>query len=110
MNEIYWITRLDTINIFITIVSVLGLLITIFIIVAYICYGHDKDNDALKIVNKFMKIVFPVTFISILGSIFIPTTKEAILIYGVDEAVDYINSNDKLSDALDKFIIEYTKK
>lgn len=117
MSEIYWITRLDTINTYTTITCILGLFATVLSIIVYVDSYFEEDKKTVKIACKSMKIIFPITIIGILGNIFIPTTKEALLIYGVGGTIDYIKSNDKIKhlpdkcvDASDKFISEYTKE
>lgn len=57
-----------------------------------------------------------VFFVSVFMNIFIPTTNEALLIYGVGGTIDYIKANDtakqlpdKCVKALDKYLDNLTK-
>jgi hypothetical protein len=114
MNEIYWITRLDAINTIFSaflIISIVALVVFIFIALANLDYW---DNSCTWFSKKYLKICCPILFISILGTAFVPTTKEALLIYGVGGTIDYIKSKntvkklpDKAIKALDKFLDEY---
>jgi hypothetical protein len=111
MNELYWITRCDPIGnaalVFLIISSVaLGLLI-----LAYIASSDDNDQSGVNLAKKLLKRVAPVFIISLLMEVFIPTTKEALVIYGVGGTVDYLKANpiakklpDKCINALDKWV------
>lgn len=116
MNEIYWITRLDAINTMFSTFLVLSIVsLGIFTFIALVNID-EWDSNYTKFTKKFLKTFCPVLFISLLGTVFIPTTKEALLIYGVGGTIDYIKSNetakgipDKAVKALDKFLEEYNK-
>jgi hypothetical protein len=111
MNELYWITRCDPIGnaalVFLIISSVaLGLLI-----LGYVACSEDNDQSGVNLAKKLLKMVAPVFIISLLIEVFIPTTKEALVIYGVGGTVDYIKQNpiakqlpDKCVKALDKWV------
>lgn len=116
MNEIYWITRLDAINTTFSTFLILGIAaLVIFTFIALVNL-EDWDDNCTRFSKKYFRICCPVLFISLLGTVFIPTTKEALLIYGVGGTIDYIKSNetakgipDKAVKALDKFLEEYNK-
>lgn len=114
MNEIYWITRLDGIG---TLSNVLiGL--AIFAIIAYsigygVCvinkqYHSDSDPDSDYLFGQaLLKISKPFLIGGIIGlliNLFVPTTKEALAIYGVGGTIDYIKSNDKVKQIPDKAV------
>lgn len=108
MSELYWITRCNgicTVAIIFLVLSAAGLGLTL---VGYFVGESEKDK---KITKNFFKISFPTFIVSILLVLFVPTTKEALLIYGVDGTMDYIKSNptakqipDKCIKALDKWV------
>lgn len=115
MSELYWLTRFDGLN-------KLGL-IMLFISLAFFCTMvifffaslEDKDEDGITLVKKGMKVSFPIFIVGLLMVIFIPTTKQALLIYGIGGTIDYLKSNDtakqlpdKYIKALDKWVDEYT--
>lgn len=115
MNEIYWITRLNSLNaIFCISSSILGLALVGSAIIYFSTVNDSymkKENEAMK---KCIKFSFPSLIISILLLVFTPTTKEAIMIWGVGGTIDYIKSNetakqlpDKCIMALGKFVDEY---
>ena len=129
MNEIYWITRLDAICAFLWIVSLLSfLLLGILLFVAIISkINAENDEENCEDWNEYMqrykecmryaKIGVIVFLVSVFINIFIPTTKQALLIYGVGGTIDYIKSNDtakqlpdKCVKALDKYLDNLTKE
>ena len=110
MSEIYWLTRLDTIN-------VLCLIVTIFS--AILCFifgifGWCEEIERLKIAAKTLVVPFVV---ALLGFIFIPTEKEMMMILGLGQTIDYIQENetikelpDKCVEALDAWVESLTKE
>lgn len=122
MNEIYWITRLNAICNFLTAVAVVSFLISTFIAVFVVC-SRIKVNDYKKgsenwnyymqkfkmFLSYFKRSIF-VAIIACFINLFIPTTNEALMIYGIGSTIDYIKSNetakrlpDKCIKALDKW-------
>ena len=123
MNEIYWITRLDTICNFLTAVAVVCFMISTVTGIIAMCNKFDADdyeedgkyyNCCMKkfkmFLSYFKRFIF-VTIIACLINFFIPTTNEALMVYGVGGTIDYIKSNktakqlpDKCIKALDKWV------
>lgn len=129
MNEIYWITRLDGICGFLTLIAVFSVIATVVLFFiglikrgdAYIysecsqtCEQHIETSKMCLYFAKRCAIAF---FVSVFMNAFIPTTNEALLIYGVGGTIDYIKSNgtakqipDKCVKALDKWVENLTKE
>jgi len=115
MSELYWITRCDPIG---TAALVFLIISTIFLgilILGYVACSEDADKNGINMTKKLFKIVIPVFAISLLIKIFIPTTKEALVIYGVGGTVDYLKANptakklpDKCINALDKWVDSFS--
>lgn len=114
MSEIYWLTRLDAINDLLLIcVLVLGIISAVCLVSAGISYMENEDGILEQSLKGVKKTIAPF-IVSVLLFIFIPTTKDALLIWGVGGTIDYIKSNDtakqlpdKCIKALDKFVDEY---
>lgn len=123
MNELYWITRLDAICNFLTAVAVVSFLISVVTGFLAVCskretYSCKKDSEhwnycmkEFKMLLNYSKRFIFVTIIAGLINFFIPTTNEALMIYGVGGTIDYIKSNetakqlpDKCIKALDKWV------
>lgn len=119
LNEIYWLTRLDSIKI------LLGFIIAFAVFFAIIGFAimmvtHDRESESEIKAFKFGK-----RLTTILGSIaitfgiincFIPSTKDAYMIYGIGGTIDYVKSNetakqlpDKCLQALDKYLTDEIK-
>lgn len=115
MNEIYWITRLDGINIVLGLIMAINIAIFSFFLLGYFVGGckvteDDFTKNDFNILKKF-------SLYSILSSILFiltPSQKDMFVIWGVGGTIDYIKSNDtakqlpdKCIKALDKFVDEY---
>lgn len=123
MNEVYWITRLDAICNFLTTIATVSFLILAVtgIFAMFNRFEADDYEEGSKYYNchmqkfkmflsYFKRFIF-VTIIACLINFFIPTTNEALMIYGIGGTIDYIKSNettkqlpDKCIKALDKWV------
>ena len=116
MNEIYWITRLDTICKFLSAVAVVCFIISTVtgIFAMFNRFEADDYEEGGKYYNchmqkfkmflsYFKRFIF-VTIIACLINFFIPTTNEALMIYGVGGTIDYIKSNETAKQLPDKCI------
>ena len=115
MNEIYWITRFNPINICALIFLIISAIVSVIGIIGLFSCMEEKDTESLHIVKKILKISVPTLIICLIIKIFVPTTKEALLIYGVGGTIDYVKSNptakqlpDKCVNALDKWVDSWT--
>ena len=114
MNEIYWITRFDAIdNLGFTLVCV-GLAASIILTIVYFIALSEKDDEGVKTLNPSRYASYLILSIGVIIEVFLPTTKEAMMIWGVGGTIDYIKSNetakqlpDKCIMALDKFVDEH---
>lgn len=116
MNEIYWITRLDAISDFLTIIAIVSFLISV-VMVAFAMYNRFEADDyaeggkyyncymqRFKIFLKYFKRSILVIIVSCVINVFIPTKNDALLIYGIGGTIDYIKSNDTAKQLPDKCI------
>ena len=129
MNEIYWITRFDGICVFLTLIAVFSVIATVVLFFIGIIKRSDADIhnedgktweqhiETSKMCLYFAKRCAIIFFVSVSINFFIPTTNEALLIYGVGGTIDYIKSNDtgkqlpdKCVKALDKYLDNLTKE
>lgn len=117
MSELYWLTRCDSLNTLGTVLFVLGLIASIVMGGVLIASSIDYDEDGIYASKKGLKFSLPILIFGALMVTFIPTTKEALLIYGVGGTIDYIKSNktakqlpDKCIKALDKWVDKYSSE
>lgn len=103
MAEIYWITRLDYVQ-----ASLFAFLILtgFVIVIEAVTLRDDCDETRAK---RVLKWAVPSFAIALSVLCFIPSTKEAMLIYGVGGTIDYIKSNDKAKQLPDKCIDALTR-
>ena len=131
MNEIYWITRFDGFSTLAHIFMIIGIVATvIFLLLYYINNGqeiydrnHRDNSDAdehkgyKETCLKSLRCCIPFTAIFIVIFLFVPTTKEALAIYGIGGTIDYIKQNptakqlpDKCINALDKWVDSWVEE
>ena len=79
MSEIYWITRLDGICNFLSILCTLGVIAAVVFTVLY----FNRDDLEFKISKRLPIFLLIITVLSAIVLIFIPTTKEAYLIWSL---------------------------
>lgn len=118
MNEIYWITRFDALNTIFVIVLVISSLISVAVIIGWLINCDEEyefEERARKNCEKTIRIVIIPFIIGLFGVTFTPTTKEALLIYGVGGTIDYVKTNptakqlpDKCIKALDGWVDSWT--
>ena len=129
MNEIYWITRLDGICGFLTLIAVFSVIATVVLFFIGLIKRNESEIynegsetwerhiETSKMCLYFAKRCVIAFFVSVFINFFIPTTNQALLIYGVGGTIDYIKSNDtskqlpdKCVKALDKYLDNLTKE
>lgn len=117
MELLYWITRFDALRmVFDTILISSGALSGVLTIILIIG-NTDLEDRIFDSIVKYLKI-FAVTFIITLTvKAFVPSTKEALMIFGVGSTIEYLKGNekamqlpDKCIDALDAWVEELNKK
>ena len=118
MNELYWITRFDAINTLLIIATIFGwIVVTIFSIVYYASNGqaiYDESKEYISRAKEYrdyantcikgLRYAVPLTLLSTLLMVFTPTTKQALLIYGVGGTIDYLQANPTAKQLPDKCI------
>lgn len=104
MSEIYWITRLDYINVWIFIFSLVsGILMIVLTIFYFVAKSENEENvmESIKCALKPCTITF---FICLPLTILTPTKNEALLIWGVGSTIDYVKENETIKQLPDKCV------
>lgn len=104
MNEIYWITRLDSIVNASEFISVFGVILSGVAFVLFAINMSDENKKWISFWKKGFIICSVVTSFAAISSIFVPTSKDAMLIFGVGGTIDYIKSNETIKQIPDKCI------
>ena len=102
MNEIYWITRLDSINCTLGILEVIGLILAVANLWLFWVADYNKEEREKSLHRAIVLGIL--TSLLLIFNMFIPTTKEAYLIYGVGGTIDYVKSNKEAAKIPDKAI------
>ena len=117
MEQLYWITRFDALRmVFDTILISSGILGGILAVILII--GNTEIEDHIfNSMLKYLKIFAATFIITLTVKAFVPSTKEALMIFGVGSTIEYLKSNekamelpDKCIDALDAWVEELNKK
>ena len=112
MNEFYWITRLNSID---HLLSAFAVVAIIVFIVGLIGFGvtfdddfYDSDDEGVKKMRSYFKkmaiISFIMFFFASTINTFLPSTKDAYVIYGVGGTFDYLKQNEKAKELPDKVV------
>ena len=101
MNELYWLTRLEYIQNFLVIVMSISGIVLFF---SFILWFMADCVDGAKLTLKWVISSFATLVISSLIFVFVPSTKEAALIWGVGSTIDYIQENETAKQLPDKCI------
>lgn len=124
MKEIYFLQRIgnigDAFDVICILSLILGIILLFSVLIWWFIMMDEYDRNEFKIIpikiKKLSKAYIVVFAISIIGTIFIPSSKEVMLMYGLGGTIDYIKSNDKAKELPNKVVdalteyIETTKK
>lgn len=106
MNEIYWISRLDFVSGFLLFCSITSGIILCISIVGRCCNNKNDEREAYFYRN-FLKTFYwalSIFLISIPSFLFIPNSRQMLMIYGVGGTIDYIKENPTAKQLPDKCI------
>ena len=103
MKELYFLTILDGVNDFLSVVTGISLAVGIVAIVAYGLINFMEDQNFLALRNLGI-ILLSLGASCGLINVFIPTTEQAAMIYGVGTVVDYVQNNEDIQKLPDKCV------
>lgn len=101
MSEIYWITRLDTVQGFCITLLVIGVA-CIFISCLRTLVAQETTDPSIT--NKFKWVGVALTIIFLPLTMFVPSSRDAMLIFGIGPTIDYIQNNETAKQLPDKCI------
>ena len=108
MNEIYWIQRLDFINVLIGTIIVIPITAIIGLLIATIILWIDSYNeDDIEQVRKTFKtliITSLITLVVSLGYGFIPTKEEMYEMYAIGGIIEYVRDSEDIKQLPDKTV------
>lgn len=104
MAEIYWLTRVGTINTFATVAFAVSVATTIGLFIGYLISKAEDEEDLCAVLIKWSRRLLSVVFVSAAVMTFVPSQKELLAIYGIGGTIDYIKSSDKAKQLPDKVV------
>lgn len=115
MSELYWLGVLGNLHEFCVALAVLA--VFAFLAVGFVSLMSDDDYEFLPSIKKVFKYSIFVFVFGIIMAIFIPSTKNLLIIYGLGGTIDYVKENkvankipDKCIKALDKYLDDALKE
>ena len=102
MSELYWLTRLDGIEVLLILGIIFGVTLFLFGGIESLVWSDDEDMTRRFI--KIFKAGLITLVISVILKIFVPTEKDAFLILGIGGTVDYLQNSEVAKELPDKCI------
>ena len=111
MKEIYWLQVIGNAGEIMTGVFIFAIFASLLLTLAFLIYDvYDEEQERqYKLIKRSMKYAFITLFIAAIGTVFIPSNKQMLAIYGIGGTIDYIKSNDKAKELPDKVVDALTK-
>jgi len=111
MKEIYWLQVIGNAGEITTGVFIFAIFASVLLTLAFLIYDvYDEEQERqYKLIKRSMKYAFITLFIAAIGTVFIPSNKQILAIYGIGGTIDYIKSNDKAKELPDKVVDALTK-
>ena len=107
MKEIYWIQRLDGACTFCEALIIVSIIVAILSCALYCIGSESLREEEQKLVQGFKRLCVTsvvMLTLSAFGRLFLPTTEEALIIYGVGGTIDYVQNNETLQQLPDKAV------
>lgn len=116
MSELYWLNVLGNLHSCGEFVVFASVLVLLGLGIWAITFGSEYDEPFKKIKRKVKCSIYALVFGTTI-CVFIPSTKNLLIIYGVGGTIDYIKENkdankipDKCIKALDKYLDDALKE
>ena len=104
MKEIYWITRLDTVNDFLIILIILATIAIVGCLIILFSEIVDEDEVWVKKMFRILKVSILVLLTSSTLKVFVPTTNEMYTIIGIGGTYEYLKDNKDIKEIPDNTI------
>ena len=93
MSEIYWISRLDAILTVLEIICIISGIVCVSM--AFLSF-IDSENDLLskEVKGKVVRRSWLILIIVVPILMFVPSSKQAMVIWGIGQTLDYVQDNE----------------
>ena len=111
--SLYWFFVIENMGIFFTIISVLSAVVAL---ITGLFYAIDRDSEDGRFLKKICVITTTTFFASLLTTIFIPSSKQMMQVYVVDNVLEVVDNDKakqlprKVLDVCDKLLNEYLEE
>lgn len=85
-----------------SVIALILLALTAFIV--WLNAFDEEDYATVRTIKRWIPLTIVTLVVGSLGSVFVPTTNEALMIFGIGGTVDYIQDNEKLQQLPDKCV------
>lgn len=104
MSTLYWITVLGNLSILMVVLFVISVCTAVIGFVFVVTNDTPKTSKSIHNLIKARNCGFIASVFSLLGILFIPTTEQLYMIYGVGGTIDYLKENPTAKELPDKCI------
>lgn len=106
MNELYWITVLGNISGACLVILIISILAWVALGICFITAACEfgNDSDLINVTKSIAKKIWIPTVVSLLLTVFIPTSRELMMIYGIGSVIDYVQENPDVKKLPDTYI------
>ena len=111
--SLYWFFVIENMGIFFTIISVLSAVVAL---ITGLFYSIDRDSKDGRFLKNICVITTTTFFASLLMTIFIPSSKQMMQVYVVDNVLEVVDNDKakqlprKVLDVCDKLLNEYLEE
>ena len=116
MSDLYWLGVLGNLHDCGDLATILSIIVLLVLGLWTMTHGSEYDEPFKKIKRTFKCSIYALVFGTTI-SVFIPSTKNLLIIYGVGGTIDYLKENkdankipDKCIKALDKYLDDVLKE
>ena len=102
MSELYWLTRLDSIEVLLILGIIFGTILLVSGGLGSLMWSDDEDMTGKFI--KISKAGLITLVVSVILKVFVPSEKDAFLILGIGGTVDYLQNSEVAKELPDKCI------
>ena len=104
MSEIYWLSRLDGVLAIFGIICTISAVSVVFMLSVVMIDREDEIFMPQKKAKKLLRCCIITALITGIACVFVPSSKQAYMIVGIGQAVDYIQESEMASQLPDKCV------
>lgn len=103
MKELYLLTILDGVKNILSTLTGVGLFFGVILVAVYMCFRFIENQNIPSIKNWAITLLILGASLGLVN-VFVPTTNQGLMIYGIGTVVDYVQTNDDIKQLPDKCV------